>query len=1399
MQAQTDFYDQLKTEYDLLRKEKKHDSALVVAKQMNDWSLKNETDTSLRYAVSLRYVGNCFYSLDFIDSATIYFNRSYEIAKKMGVNGQTDALKVGYNLALSHYYNSDKVSSEKILLEISEIDTSANSIENLEVALLLGSIYYETKKYNESLSWNLKALKFIKLKYTEYSENYVNQEYLLAGLFNDLNRYSQSLIYYSDAARILKEIGKQTSELYFAVIQDYALCAQEAGDLILAQILHNEALSFYDSNTVEYADCLNNMASFQLKIGAIVKADSCFKVVLDIYMHSYSPNSVDIADCLNNIGVNYLDLSDYENARNYLFRAKNIYSNELNEGSQKYLDCINNIGLFYQKINDFNAAQEIYREALSLITTDTLYLAVVTQNLSTLYTRMGCYNEAENLLLECKILLESYSGDKVEEYARGLNILGALYFEINQFEKAGFYYEKALEYYLKSYGGFSLDYAQVLENLANNSLACGEIGPSEKLLLQVLSIAETLVGERHSFYADVMQSLGLFYAETNQFSKAKMCLERSMEIRFSNYGKNNLDYAMSLLNIGVFHSSIGDFDLGYSYFNDALNIYIDLLGKNHIELALVYYNIGNSMYVGGKYKLAEENYLEANRIMQKCYGDEHSDYARCELALGDLYLAMGNNELAENKYQTALQKFKIIYGSSHPIYANALTSLAFLQSETNRIQEAESNYLVSMNIIEKSYGLFHSDYCSLLANYGLILHAKSDFQGSIKLFNSALSILDSLYDEGYIDIANVYINLARTYTELDDLDKSGYYYLKAMNIYRINNINMNHPDYFLLLGNLGDFHNSKSELDSARYYYDLSMSSKIYHLSKGFAWLSQTGRMHFWKTNIGFFDEMVQFSIENDISTYLAYNANLISKSLLLETSRELDHAIAQSSDVEMKAQFAEMKQLRRAYNKMQSEGSDKNDIMERFNAQTDSLDKILVNKLGEYAASKRKFEITWKDIQSNITSTEAAIEFARYYDDKDSAYKYLALVVRPGYDYPKLVKLGKEEDILSANQPKGQDFATLYDLVWRSVDSLLTGVNTVYYSPAGELNNLAFSALCFEAGDSLVSSMTAQNRGVVIEMEGASSRSCKAVLMDKYTLHQITTTRYLADGTLKKERILNSTITLLGGINYTDLPATVKDVEHEESEQDFALNVNLTNRNNEKKSNRSSSGIGKPMDYLEGTRAEVTHIATQLNGSWSVQTLSDRNASEHSLKSQMERTIPGVLHIATHGFAFPDEAKKESKLMEMNQTSTYKVSEDPMVRCGLMLSGSNISWTGNPKKMIEQTGDDGILTAAEVANLDLSNTKLVVLSACETGLGKIEGSEGTFGLKRGFKLAGVEQMIVSLWSVPDKETMELMTLFYTDLTKTLNPVISFEKAQKEMRKKYPTQPEKWAGFVLVR
>jgi CHAT domain-containing protein len=286
-----------------------------------------------------------------------------------------------------------------------------------------------------------------------------------------------------------------------------------------------------------------------------------------------------------------------------------------------------------------------------------------------------------------------------------------------------------------------------------------------------------------------------------------------------------------------------------------------------------------------------------------------------------------------------------------------------------------------------------------------------------------------------------------------------------------------------------------------------------------------------------------------------------------------------------------------------------------------------------------------------------------------------------------------------------------------------------------------------------------------------------------------------LADGTLKKNESIPLSIKLIGGVNYSDLPLSKDSVYVNETTEDFALQINLQNEMNDSKSNR-----GGKINYLKGSEIEVKEIAKTLKKSGWETTISDgKNAGEYQFKQEMNLKSPGIIHIATHGFAFPEKETKEENGFQIKETATYKVSEDPMVRCGLMLSGANVSWSGDSKKMIETTGDDGILTAAEVANLDLSNTKLVVLSACETGLGKIESSEGTFGLKRGFKLAGVDQIIVSLWKVPDTESMELMTLFYSDLAKTNNPEVSFNFAQKAMRNKFPYEPEKWAVFVLVR
>jgi CHAT domain-containing protein len=171
----------------------------------------------------------------------------------------------------------------------------------------------------------------------------------------------------------------------------------------------------------------------------------------------------------------------------------------------------------------------------------------------------------------------------------------------------------------------------------------------------------------------------------------------------------------------------------------------------------------------------------------------------------------------------------------------------------------------------------------------------------------------------------------------------------------------------------------------------------------------------------------------------------------------------------------------------------------------------------------------------------------------------------------------------------------------------------------------------------------------------------------------------------------------------------------------------------------------------------------------------------------------PSVIHLATHGFFLPDPERKIKEGFSMEGQNVLQFAADPMLRSGFVLAGVNRVWSGrSPINGYE----DGIVTAYEISQLDLRNTDLVVLSACETALGDIKGTEGVFGLQRSFKLAGVNNMILSLWKVPDAETAILMKGFYAYYLKGKTAREALAKAQQDMRQKY--RPYYWAAFVLV-
>ena len=190
-------------------------------------------------------------------------------------------------------------------------------------------------------------------------------------------------------------------------------------------------------------------------------------------------------------------------------------------------------------------------------------------------------------------------------------------------------------------------------------------------------------------------------------------------------------------------------------------------------------------------------------------------------------------------------------------------------------------------------------------------------------------------------------------------------------------------------------------------------------------------------------------------------------------------------------------------------------------------------------------------------------------------------------------------------------------------------------------------------------------------------------------------------------------------------------------------------------------------------------------------------NATEEEFKA-LSGTRPNVLHIATHGFFWPyEEAKRKDYFMAAlmgNQSQFHYLSS--MERAGLLFAGANVAMTGHRDELPSNV-EDGVLSAQEISTMDLYGTDLVVLSACETGQGDIEG-DGVYGLQRAFKLAGVQTIIMSLWKVNDAATQMLMTEFYTNwITNKMSKRKAFEAAKQKVRANYP-EPSCWAGFIML-
>lgn len=1120
------------------------------------------------------------------------------------------------------------------------------------------------------------------------------------------------------------------------------------------------------------------------------KFDSAIVVAKNIIFLTYQSQgdtSLWYADGYRLIGNSFFGMKLIDSASIYWQKSIQILEKQNRQETIEAAGCLNGLGVFYKKNKDYKLAETYYKQSLSIYIKNFgdshLDVAKSYINLGRLYEENKDYSSAEIMFLKGLEIRKQKLGELNAEYALNLNQIGVLYLRKGNLKNSLKFLLNTKEIY-ENIGMESIaDYAYCLDNLGAVYSKMDNNDTAKIYYQKSFDLRKKMFGTEHPDYGKSVYNLGNFYLRICEYKMAKKCFDEALEIFKKTLGENHPDYAVVLNNIGLLYFEMGDYQAAIPYYSKSLEIKIKSLGDEHPSVAASLNNFGILYMKMGDYKSAEINYQKSLRMRKKILGENHYDYARTLSNLGILYMNLGDFKIAHQYYLQAYEIRKRSLGEEHPEFASSLINLGKLHQIKGDYSLTENYFRAAIEIRNKILGDEHPEFAISLNNLGELYALLKKFDLAEITLGRAYEVIKKIQGDVHPNTAMVAYNFANMYLAKGDHIKAELFYQKALEI-RKKNTGEKNPVYLNTLDSYAALLFFTEREIEAFEIINNNFKTRAKLISDNFEWLNDNQKEAYWKNESLFYDKISFYTskIYDRIPEFIGlnYDAALLSKSKLLEAKISSENYYREVDEIR-----EELSYRRRLIAKMESEGTDELGKLETLRTEADSLDQRLLLSWPEYAAQKKNLSITWNQVQASLDDAEAAIEFVRFFNDADSNYYYSALVIRKSDKYPQFVKLCKENDLLSISPENG--YSSFYTLVWNPLSMLLKDIKTIYYAPTGLLNNVPFHAIFTnEKKEVEATSLKTEKRGSIKEESSTRIEGNVQYLFDKYKLHQLTSTRYLAMGLKQKEKVpVVKTLIMVGGVNYDFLPGVKSDP---------------TKSKKEKGTNRSSSSASGKLSFLEGTKIEVNEISQKLSELlWQTQVFDFDKATEENITKLEGKEAKGILHIATHGYSFSEFDFTDSMINENSLRYSYRFSSNPMVRSGLILAGGNWAWTGSDTLSKLGAEQNGILTALEVSQLNLKNTKLVVLSACETGLGEIEGSEGTFGLKRGFKLAGVEQMIVSLWSVPDKETKELMTLFYTELSKSLNPVNSFEKAQKEMRLKYPTEPSKWAGFVLVR
>ncbi len=1077
-------------------------------------------------------------------------------------------------------------------------------------------------------------------------------------------------------------------------------------------------------------------------------AKTCFERTLAIRRKIFGEEHPFTAFALSDIEALLTDRGDYAAARPYAEKVLEIVAKAYGEEHAHTATAVNNLAVLHTNMGDYATAKTYYEQALAIrlkvasaAHPDT---AAYYHNLGAVHHNLGDYVAARRSLEQALTIRKNALGDTHPSTASTRDQLGIVLGDLGEFDAAVSHLERALEVRTEAFGEDSLPAALSRNNLAALRLKMGAYAGALADYEKVLAVYTSRLGEKHPDTAQALLNLGEMHGELGEYEAGLAYLNRALAIRREL--ANHSDAIAEVLDaLGEMHRRRGDNAAARIHLEEALAMRREALGEEDPRFADSLNSLAMHLGDTGDFEAARRHHLQALAIFRKAHGDTHVQVATTHRNLGLLDEKLQRYAAARDHYAQAYAICQKVFGDSHLTTARALGSLGVALAYLGQHDQAQDCLQRARDVVERGWGQGHHIAINLTVQLGIVQSLSGDYAAARGTFEKSLAANTEIFGKQHSNVATGHSNLAVV---------------------------------LALLGNNAE----------AAAQFDAGQRSLQLHAARVLPILSAAEQLAFLYGRADRLDKGLSFALWRRHDPSL----RALSAEWLLNAKGVSQETLAANVRLSDEASQPVLGQLRAVRDQMSRLSVAATDAAAR-EKQLIALrrqETQLLRQLGQFRLGQRDEADPWvplSALRDALAKSENSVlvNFARFrYWNYESEAPFVEsmpdrygawIVPAAGRGDVSLVDLGEaapiDDAIRAARTALQLDPKTLREQseleLERAAKQSLQAVSALILKPLEE--NL-------QGYDELI---LCPDRSLWLAPWAALPLTSGEYLIERHAVRYVTSGRELVTPGA-------------AGLS-PEPPAIVADPDY-----------NLGLAANASQPAIPAGGLRDLPTFarLAASEAEARAIKPSLDhfARQESQMLLNRAATEAAVKSLAS---PHVLVLSTHGFFLEDRELPMSvgKLLHGDERSAGAMPanrDNPLLRCGLLLAGCNNRGSGQI-----DVGDDGVLTGLEIVGVDLHGTKLVVLSACETGVGEVRNGEGVAGLRQAFQLAGAEAVVASLWSVPDLETARLMKSFFEHLAAGKSKAAALRAAQLERiasrRERFEAaHPFYWAAFTVT-